>query len=99
MVGEADIAGDGANHAFLYSVGGTMLDLNALIDPAAGWTLVDARGINDNQQIAADGCKGAVCRALLLNPVDAVPELGQGPMLLGGLLVFLAARVRRAYLS
>ncbi len=29
----------GATHAFLYD-GKTMIDLNALIDPASGWTLV-----------------------------------------------------------
>ena len=33
----------GATHAFLYD-GKTMIDLNALIDPASGWTLVWATG-------------------------------------------------------
>ena len=70
-----------------------MLDLNTLIGPGSGWTFHDARGINDNGQIAADGCKGTLCCALLLNPVDAVPEPGQGTMMVAGLLMlFLFAR-------
>jgi len=41
-------------HAFLYS-GGTMRDLNTLIDPSSGWIVDTARGINDSGQIAGSG--------------------------------------------
>jgi probable HAF family extracellular repeat protein len=53
--------------AWLYSYG-AMQDLNALIDPALGWTLTDANGINNDGQIAATGCKAGVCHALRLDP-------------------------------
>jgi probable HAF family extracellular repeat protein len=43
-----------ANHAFLYS-NGTTTDLNALINPASGWTLQSATAINDNSWIVGYG--------------------------------------------
>ena len=43
--------------AFLYS-GGTMTDLNDLVNPPSGVYLADARGINDLGQIAANGSNG-----------------------------------------
>ncbi len=52
-VGAAEDA-SGAAHAFLYD-GRTMIDLNALIDPASGWTLVGAVAINGSGQIAGYG--------------------------------------------
>ena len=52
---------------WVYS-GGTMRDLQGLIDPASGWTIGDARGINDAGQIAANGCNADSCDALLLTP-------------------------------
>jgi probable HAF family extracellular repeat protein len=42
------------SHAFLYSAG-TMTDLNDLIDPASGWVLGIATGINDAGQIVGQG--------------------------------------------
>jgi probable HAF family extracellular repeat protein len=41
-------------HAFLYS-NGVMTDLNSLILPTSGWTLVEATGINDVGQITGFG--------------------------------------------
>jgi probable HAF family extracellular repeat protein len=49
--------------------GGRMRDLNTLIDPASGWSLHDAVGINNRGQIAATGCLAALCFALRLDPL------------------------------
>lgn len=54
--------------AFLYS-GGRMQDLNGLIPRSAGWTLLDARGINDRGQIVGSGLHHGQKRAFLLTPV------------------------------
>ena len=51
--------------AFLYS-DGQMQDLNSLIAPNSGWTLREATGINDANQIVGFG---ASFRAFLLTPV------------------------------
>jgi probable HAF family extracellular repeat protein len=93
VVGSADVAGDLSMHGFLYS-GGAMLDLNSLIDPASGWTINDARDINDSQQIAAIGCKGSVCHALRLDLITAVPESGSWAMILAGLALLAGASHR-----
>lgn len=70
--------------AFLYE-NGNLLDLNLLIDPASGWTLLNAHGINDMQQIAATGCRNGECFALRLDTVNAVPEPGAYGLILTGL--------------
>jgi probable HAF family extracellular repeat protein len=79
--------------AFLYE-GGAMLDLNALIDPAGGWTIVNAQGINDVQQIAATACKAGECFAVRLDLASPAPEASTYMMLLGG-LALLSLRLRR----
>ena len=89
IVGMADAAGD-YGRAFLFE-NGAMSDLNMLIDPALGWTLSSAQGINDAGQIAALGCRGYACMSVLLSPV---PEPQSWAMLLSG-LVLLARRYRR----
>ncbi len=57
-------------HGFLVDCG-TMIDLNDLVAPS-GWTIIDARDINDSGQIAAvaSGFENGkyVVRAVLLNP-------------------------------
>ncbi len=53
VVGRANLT-TGAQHAFLYS-NGTMTDLNTLISQSSGWTLEDARDINDNGWIVGYG--------------------------------------------
>ncbi|MDM5179306.1 hypothetical protein PO883_19115 [Massilia sp. DJPM01] len=61
--------------AFIYA-NGRMSDLNTLIDPALGWTVYSAVGINDLGQIAAYGCHDSEgCGGLLLQPAP-VPEPG-----------------------
>jgi probable HAF family extracellular repeat protein len=52
---------------FLYEAR-RMRDLNTLIDPASGWSITNADGINNNGQIAATGCRAGVCYALRLDP-------------------------------
>lgn len=75
-----DVAGKiypGGGTAFIYS-NGSMSDLNTLIDPVLGWTIYQARGINDSGQIAAWGCSYKLgCQTLRLDPKTAeVPEPG-----------------------
>jgi probable HAF family extracellular repeat protein len=73
----------GINHAFLYR-GGTMFDLNNLIDPSSVWTIEAANAINDSGQIVGfgpDRPAGGI-HALLLTPV---PEPETYALLLAGL--------------
>ncbi|HZZ43732.1 MAG TPA: hypothetical protein VFE58_12405 [Tepidisphaeraceae bacterium] len=74
IVGESDITpGSYAEHAFLY-FDGTMIDLNSLIDPATGWVLNEATGINDRGQIIGNGMYDGQQEAFLLTPSGVVPE-------------------------
>jgi probable HAF family extracellular repeat protein len=85
-------------HGFLYDKDGGMIDLNTLIDPASGWVITDASGINGSQQIAATACRGGVigdCYAVRLDLVSAVPEPGSWAMLVFGLGAIGLRRVRR----
>ena len=93
VVGSADTA-DGAR-AFLYA-GSGMVALDTLIDPASGWTITAANGINDLQQIAATACNLAGCYAVRLDLAAAVPEPGQSIMLGLGLLALCMPALRRA---
>ena len=54
--------------AFLWE-DGVMHDLNDLIAPGSGWTLEEARGINDGGQIAGWGRHGGKEHAFLLTPI------------------------------
>lgn len=98
------VVGTGANLDADYGTGGfiwhngVMRELSTLIDPASGWTITRAMGINDNNQIAAFGCHiGGGCQALLLDlQAQAVPEPSTLAMLAGGLgLIGHALRRRR----
>lgn len=77
-----------SRHGFLYTEG-KMLDINNLIDPALGWTVALAVGINDARQIAAYACNTAeLCRPVRLDPVTPqIPEPGRVAMLLTGLVL------------
>lgn len=92
VVGQADLAGDLESHAFIYS-NGVLTDLNTLIDPALGWVLREARGINDLGQVAAYGCMGETCQAVLLNLVPSVPEPRTYMLALAGLAMLGWSRV------
>lgn len=83
VVGWSEVA-NRETRAILYE-DGAMVDLDMLLDPASGWTLQTAFAINDQQQIAAYGCNGDACQALLLDPVSPVPEPRTDAMLLVGL--------------
>ncbi|HEX8613317.1 MAG TPA: PEP-CTERM sorting domain-containing protein [Telluria sp.] len=80
---------------FVYA-DGVMRDLNTLIDPALGWVVQDAVGINDAGQIAAWGCRGDECSGLLLQLTSPVPEPRARAMLLAGLALLGVAWRRRA---
>ncbi len=54
--------------AFVWRAG-RMADLNDLIPPDSGWTLAEARGINDRGQIVGDGEHNGQERAFLLTPL------------------------------
>ncbi|MET0855275.1 MAG: PEP-CTERM sorting domain-containing protein [Telluria sp.] len=91
VVGMSDVGGGTAfdYHGFLYA-NGQMVDLNTLIDPAAGWRVVSATDINDAQQILGKACLGASsdCRSVRLDLLAPIPEPGAWLMLLAGLAVF-----------
>ena len=53
--------------AFLWQ-NGQFTDLNALIDPASGWKLQDARAVNKHGQIVGFGEHNGVQHAFLLTP-------------------------------
>jgi probable HAF family extracellular repeat protein len=72
VVGWSQVA-SGAQHAFLHS-NGTMQDLNLLIPPISGITLITAVGIDDSGRIAAYGTDSSGrTEEFLLTPA-AVPE-------------------------
>lgn len=71
IVGTAMVA-DGTYHAFLAN-SATMLDLNFLIAPSTGWTLISATGINDSGQVVAYGTdRSGNMHELLLTPHPGV---------------------------
>lgn len=61
--------GESESHAFLYTSGSGMVDLNSLIDPLSGWELIHGFAINDAGQIAGWGLIGGEGHSFLLNPV------------------------------
>lgn len=97
VVGWSNDPNDEFNLAFLYE-GGSMLDLNTLIDPGSGWVLLEARGINDRQQIAAFGCRADVCGGVLLDPApQPIGEPAPIMLVLSGLGLMGWRRVSGAY--
>jgi probable HAF family extracellular repeat protein len=77
VVGVAGIdpGDDTLNHAFVY-VGGSMTDLNMLLDASgSGWTLVEATDLNDAGQIVGFGTYGGVNHGFLLKPSLQNPSL------------------------
>ncbi len=70
VVGASEVQMNSANtHAFLYTSGSGMVDLNTLIDPLSGWELSDAADINDAGQITGQGLIGGEYHAYLLTPI------------------------------
>jgi probable HAF family extracellular repeat protein len=69
---EVEITSD-STHAFLYTSGNGMVDLNSLIDPLSGWESLDASAINDAGQITGQGLIGDEYHAYLVTPVPPIP--------------------------
>lgn len=88
VVGYSQIA-DQSTHAFV-CYGTAMQDLNELIEPASGWVLLDAVGINDAGQIVGRGSHEGQSRVFLLTPV---PEPSTLVLLVIGLLGLAVARI------
>lgn len=61
------IVGSSNDRAFRHS-GGVMVDLNDLIDPALGWTLTRANGVDSDGRIVGVGRHFGLTRAFLLVP-------------------------------
>ncbi len=93
MVGVSGTSVAEPGRGFLFEHG-AMLDLNALIDPGSGWTIGQAAGINDAQQIAVRGCLSGQCYAVRLDLIAAVPEAGSWSMPVAG-LGLICWRLRR----
>ena len=98
IVGWSAVANIYGQTAFLYQ-NGVMTNLNSLIDPASGWTLVDAYAISNTGYIVGSALNynGTVGAAVILTPavLNAVPEPETYALLLAGLgLVGFAVRRR-----
>jgi probable HAF family extracellular repeat protein len=65
--GDEDLGHPSFAHAFAWR-DGTIQDLNALIDPASGWTLEKATGVNESGQIVGQGRVGNSLHSFLLTP-------------------------------
>ena len=66
VVGNTTLAG-GGNRAFLWREG-VMVDLTSRIDPALGWTIVEARSINNSGVIVGLGVLGGGLHTVALVP-------------------------------
>lgn len=73
VVGSSTVSPNSSGfHAFLYD-GKTMLDLNTVIPPTSGWTLLSATGVDDEGRIAVYGTDGSSVHQLLLTPGTLPP--------------------------
>jgi hypothetical protein len=63
------LSANDALRAFLWQ-GDAMVDLNEFIDASSGWTLLEARAINNAAQITGIGLFGGQRRAFLLSPTN-----------------------------
>jgi len=80
VVGSSYVSGSG-DHGFLKESGQPMIDLNTLLPADSGWTIREARAINNYGQIAANGYKdGGGTHALLLTPtIDTTAPTAMAP--------------------
>lgn len=79
--------------AFIFD-DGMMTNLNSLIDPGSGWTLQEARDINEFGQIVGWGLLDGQTRAFLLTPT-AVPLPGAVWLFGSGFAILVAIRRRK----
>ncbi len=89
VVGYTDT--DAGSKSYLYA-NGEMVLLDTLIDPASGWTIANANGINDLGQIAGRACRDEICYAVRLDLAGAIPEPQQVVLLGAGLLALVLVR-------
>jgi probable HAF family extracellular repeat protein len=86
----------GVYHGGLFSHG-VLQDLDDLVAPGSGWTITDARAINDEGCIAAYGTNPSVnagaTQALLLTPIPEPASLSL--MIVGAVCLLHAKRSRR----
>ncbi len=78
VVGTSSTAAEISQKAFLWQAANGMQDLNTLIDPALGWTLIEARGISDDgQYITGVGKFNNEYKAFLLSRLilDTTPPI------------------------
>lgn len=96
IVGQSNIASDPSSPAYrgFVSQGDKLVDLNTLIDPGAGWTILAASGINDRGQIAALGVDASGAKHNLVLTPTAVPE-PSSLCVFGIVAVVLAGSARR----
>ncbi|WP_341530211.1 DUF3466 family protein [Nostoc sp. UHCC 0302] len=71
-------------HAFVWEKG-TMFDLNNLLSPDSGWTVFEARGINNVGQIVGTGSLDGKVRAVLLSPIPNSKPIPESNSVLGTL--------------
>ncbi len=91
----SSLAADNTQRAFITGKDG-LIDLNTLINPLSGWTLLEANAINNNGQIVGYGIFNGQGRGFILSTVSAVPEPETYLMLMLGLgVVGYAARRKR----
>lgn len=95
IVGKSYLPGNTTFHAFIYDGVGGMVDMNSLISPSSGWTLMSAYSINDSGQISGFGKIGTTYHGFLLSPVPEPDSLVL--IVLGVVAIVLSVRfVRRA---
>jgi hypothetical protein len=58
-------------------ISGSFFNLNELIDPSLGWTLLEAAAINSAGQIAGTGMHLGEMKAFVLNPVNEAPPVAK----------------------
>jgi len=78
VVGNALVAGDSVMHAFLGAARGGLTDLNTLLAPGSGATVIDASGLNDFGQIVGTAGIAGRNRAVLLTPTGSMAWLAGG---------------------
>lgn len=96
------VVGHDGERAVLW-IDGVRYDLNTLIDPGSGWTLLAAYGLNERGQIVGQGWHGGKLKAFRLDPVvqlasavafdgAGVPEPGSWGLCAAGLLGWVVLR-------